>query len=147
MPSTTTVTRRSTLLIAVVAVGALVLGACNSAKETTNYAAVNALRASVAVPELARSGELDVKARKQAERMAKRGAIYHSTNLSAGVSPGWSLIGENVASAGSVEAAEAALEASPTHYENLVNPAFNEVGIGVYERNGVVYVVQIFVSR
>lgn len=140
-------TRRGALLLAVVAIGTLVLGACNSADESTNYSAINSLRSSVGVPALARSGELDAKARKQAERMAKRGSIYHSTNLAAGVSPGWTLIGENVASAGTVEDAQGALVASPPHYENLTNPAFTEVGVGVYAKNGTVYVVQIFVAR
>ena len=79
--------------------------------------------------------------------MAKAGNIYHSKNLAAGVTGGWSSIGENVAMAGSVEAAQAALEASPGHYENMVNGAFNQVGIGVVVRNDVVYVVQVFVSR
>ena len=139
--------RRAVVAATMVALVSLVLAACQPDNGGTNYTAINSLRASVAVPELARTGELDVKAQAQADRMAKRGAIYHSTNMAAGVSPGWSLIGENVASAGSVEAAEAALEASPPHYENLTNPAFNQVGIGVTVKNGVYYVVQVFVSR
>ena len=43
--------------------------------------------------------------------------------------------------------AQRALEASPGHYENMVNPAFNQVGIGITVRNGITYVVQVFVSR
>lgn len=139
--------RRGAILLSLVAVGTLVLGACNSADESTNYSAINTLRSSVGLPALNRSGELDAKARKQAERMAKRGSIFHSASLTSGVSPGWSLIGENVASAGTVESAEAALEVSPPHYENLTNPAYTEVGVGVYAKNGTVYVVQIFVAR
>ena len=135
------------LAVTVVALVSLVLAACQPESETGNLAAINQLRASVAVPELTRVGELDAKARAQADRMAKRGTIFHSSNMGAGVSPGWSIIGENVASAGSIEAAEAALEASPPHYENLTNPAFNQVGIGVTVKNGVYYVVQVFVSR
>ncbi len=147
MPNHTPLTRRGAFVLAAVAIGTLVLGACNSADESTNHTAINTLRSSVGVPALARSGELDAKARKQAERMAKRGSIFHSSNLAAGVSPGWTLIGENVASAGTVEAAEAALEVSAPHYANLTNAAFTEVGIGVYAKNGLVYVVQVFVAR
>jgi len=147
MPNRTPMTRRGAFALVAVAAVTLILGACNSADETTNYSAINTLRSSVGVPQLARSGELDAKARKQAERMAKRGSIFHSANLTSGVSPGWTLIGENVASAGTVEAAEAALEVSPPHYENLTNAAFVEVGVGVYAKNGVVYVVQVFVAR
>ena len=108
---------------------------------------VNDLRARHGVPALARSGELNAKARAQADRMAARGRIYHSTNLAAGVSPGWRLIGENVAVAGRIEQAQAALEKSPGHLANMVNGQFTEMGVGVTVSNGRVYVVQVFVSR
>lgn len=139
--------RRSALSVAVIALLAVLATACQPDSENGNVAAINSLRASVAVPELTRVGELDAKARAQADRMAKRGAISHSSNMASGVSAGWGTIGENVASAGSLDAAEAALEASPPHYANLTNPAFNQVGIGVTVKNGVYYVVQVFVSR
>ena len=101
----------------------------------------------VARTQLGRSGELNNKAQAQADRMANRGRIYHSTNLAAGVSPGWQLIGENVAVAGSIEQAQSALEASPGHLANMLNGGFTEVGIGVTNSNGRVYVVQVFVGR
>ena len=141
--------RRSRPMMAVLATAllGLALMACTSGEATTNQTAINSLRATVGLPELVRVPELDAKAEAQADRMAKRGGIFHSKNLASGVTDGWSNIGENVAMAGSVEEAQAALEASPGHYENMANPAYNEVGIGVVSRNGVVYVVQIFVSR
>ncbi|MGD9705218.1 MAG: CAP domain-containing protein [Acidimicrobiia bacterium] len=134
-------------VLAAVLVAALALGACSPAAEDQDYAMVNALRGSYGLGGLGRSGELDAKARAQADRMAKRGTIYHSTNLAAGVSPGWRLIGENVAVAGSIEQAQSALEASPGHLANMVNGEFTEVGIGVTASNGRVYVVQVFVGR
>jgi len=143
-------TRRTRPMVAVVltALLGLALMSCTSAEgAATNQNAINNLRASVGVPELVRVPELDAKAEAQADRMAKAGNIYHSKNLAAGVTGGWSSIGENVAMAGSVEDAQAALEASPGHYENMVSGAFNQVGIGVVVRNDVVYVVQVFVSR
>jgi uncharacterized protein YkwD len=79
--------------------------------------------------------------------MAKAGAIYHSKNLASGVSGGWTSIGENVAMAGSVDAAQTALEASPEHYANMTNPVYTQLGIGVVDHDGVTYVVQVFVSR
>jgi uncharacterized protein YkwD len=142
--------RRTRPMVAVLATAllALVLMSCTSAEgAVTNQNAINGLRASVGVAELVRVPELDAKAEAQADRMAKAGSIYHSKNLAAGVSGGWSSIGENVAMAGSVEEAQAALEASPGHYENMVNPVYNQVGIGVVVRNDIVYVVQVFVSR
>lgn len=142
--------RRLRPMVAVVlaALLGLALMSCTSAEDVaTNQNSINALRASVGLTELTRSPELDAKAQAQAERMAKRGAIYHSKNLASGVTDGWSSIGENVAMAGSVQDAQAALEASPDHYTNMTSAVFNQMGIGVVNNNGVVYVVQVFVSR
>ena len=63
------------------------------------------------------------------------------------MSPGWRVIGENVAVAGSIEQAQSALEQSPGHLANMVNAKFTEVGIGVTVSKGRVYVVQVFVGR
>jgi uncharacterized protein YkwD len=135
------------LLAVLVAVAALGAAACDPEAERASHAEVNEVRAAVGLPGLARSAQLDDKARAQADRMAAGGRIFHSESLAAGVGSGWQLIGENVASGPSVAAAQAALEASPAHYENMINPAFTEVGLGVTVRNGVVYLVQVFVAR
>jgi uncharacterized protein YkwD len=139
--------RRPAILMMMLVVAGLAVSACTPASEATNLTDLNKVRAAVGLGELVRSPELDAKARAQAERMANQGTIFHSENLAAGVSAGWQSIGENVALAGSVEEAQRALEASPGHYANMVNPIFNQVGIGVTVRNGVTYVVQVFVSR
>ncbi len=91
--------------------------------------------------------ELNTKAQIQADRMANAGRIFHSANLATGVSPGWRLIGENVAQAGSLQAAESALERSAPHYANLTRRTFTQVGVGVTVKNGQVFVVQEFVAR
>jgi uncharacterized protein YkwD len=138
--------RRTAAAVLALTLAGVTLSACGPTPEDTDVAAINALRTSVALPELARSAELDLKAEKQAQRMANAGTIFHSKNLTSGISPGWTFVGENVAMAGSVEAAQAALEASPGHYENMAG-AFTEVGVGVVTRNGTVYMVQVFVQR
>jgi uncharacterized protein YkwD len=79
--------------------------------------------------------------------MADANTIFHSANLVAGVSPGWQLIGENVAMAGSVRQAQAALEASAPHRENLLNWAYSEMGIGAVQKGNRVYIAQVFVQR
>jgi uncharacterized protein YkwD len=134
-------------LIAIVVVAIFALVACNPQAEDQDFAMINSLRARSGVPALARSAELNAKARAQADRMASRGRIYHSSNLASGVSPGWRVIGENVAVAGSIEQAQSALEQSPGHLANMVNGKFTEVGIGVTVSKGRVYVVQVFVGR
>ena len=138
--------RRPALLAALLALVVLVAVSCDSTTANTDFMYVNNLRARNGVAPLARSAELDAKARDLAAQMAARGQLFHST-LSQGVKPGWKAIGENVAYAGSIEAAQWNLEGSPPHLANLLNPAFNQIGIGVKTANGVVYVVQVFVSR
>lgn len=144
---TTASTRRPLLAAAAVVLLSILGTACFPSKDADNATAVNSLRAGVAAPELARRYELDLKAKAQADRMALSGYIFHSADLAAGVPAGWGMIGENVAAAGSIEAAQAALEASPPHYANLTNPGYNEIGVGVAELHGVVWVVQVFVGR
>jgi uncharacterized protein YkwD len=133
------------LLLGVVAFASV---ACDPVKEAASHAEVNEVRAAAGVGALGRTPELDAKARAQADRMAAAGSISHSKDLAAGVSAGWRTIGENVAAAGTIEAAQAALEGSPKHLENMLNPAFTEMGLGVtVAGDGTVYVVQVFVGR
>ena len=138
---------RPALLVVLTALIGLSLAACTGEQESTNLIDLNQVRASAGLSELVRTPELDAKAEAQAGRMAQRSTIFHSSNLASGVSPGWTAIGENVALAGSVQEAQIALEASPPHYANMTNAAYVEVGIGVVERNGITYVVQVFVGR
>ena len=134
-------------LMLLLRVAVLALSACNPEMEDHNFAAVNDLRSSVGVGTLARSAELNLKAQLQADRVADAGRIFHSASLSEGVTGGWAVIGENVAAAGSIDQAMEALTDSPGHYDNMVNPAFTEMGVGVTVRNGTVYLVQVFVGR
>lgn len=138
---------KPTVLLLLLALVGLAFTGCTTEAESTNLTDLNEVRAAVGLAEFTRSPELDAKAQAQADRMAKRATIFHSSNLASGVTEGWTSIGENVALAGSVDEAQRALEASPGHYANMVNPLFNNVGIGVTVRNGVTYVVQVFVSR
>ena len=137
------------LPILVLGVLVLISAACSptNTMAADDAAMVNQLRVSNGIPALPRSYELDLKAQAHAQRMADAGTIFHSPSLTAGVSPGWQLIGENVAVAGSIHQAEAALEASPPHRENLLNPYFSEMGIGAVQRGTSVFVAQVFVQR
>ena len=134
----------ASILCALVFVVACV--APDNPQANTNLVRVNTLRAAYGVAALPRVYELDIKAQAWAQVIANDGYLHHS-NLSEGVSPGWRLIGENTAVGGSVEAAQAALENSAGHLTNLVNPAFNQIGIGVVSQGGAVWLVQVFFSR
>jgi uncharacterized protein YkwD len=140
-----TTTRRT--FAAVTAVLVLAVAACGSPESNQAATMLNQYRARNNRAALARSAELDVKAQGQARAMANAGRIFHSPNLATGVSPGWMLIGENVAVAGAVTEAQRALEGSAPHRSNMLNSAFTEMGIGVTSKSGRVYLVQVFVQR
>jgi uncharacterized protein YkwD len=131
------------------AVAVLLIAACTTSNSSAadDAARVNQFRSAHGVHPLPRALELDLKAQVQAQRMANAGTIFHSVSLTSGVSPGWQLIGENVAVAGSIAQAEAALEASPPHRENLLDPYFTQMGIGAVQVGNRVFVVQEFVQR
>jgi uncharacterized protein YkwD len=131
-------------------IGILVLvAACGpeNSMAADDAARVNQVRAGNGLRQLPRAYELDLKAQAQAQAMADGGTIFHSASLTTGVSPGWQLIGENVALAGSIAQAEAALESSSPHRENLLNPYFTEMGIGAVQKGNLVFVAQMFVQR
>lgn len=106
---------------------------------------INALRASHGLAPLATSGELTAKARGWADTMAGAGRIWHS-NLPDGVSSDWQKLGENVGMGPSVAALMDAFIASPKHYQNLVDPGFRYIGVGVVNAGGTLYVSQVFMA-
>jgi uncharacterized protein YkwD len=114
--------------------------------EVSFVSQINALRAGQGLPALAVDPELTAKARGWAQTMAGAGRIWHS-NLSDGVSANWGRLGENVGMGATVDGLHAAFVASPHHYENLVDPRFTLIGVGV-ERNpaGVLFVAENFMQ-
>jgi len=113
--------------------------------EASFVAKINDLRASKGLPALQVNANLVSKARGWAAGMAAAGRIWHST-LSDGITADWQKLGENVGMGGSVDGLHAAFVASPHHYENLVDPDFTYVGIGVAVNNGTIYVSENFMK-
>jgi len=113
--------------------------------EATFVAKINALRASKGLGSLQVDPVLVAKARLWAAGMAAAGKIWHST-LSDGVTEDWKKLGENVGMGGSVDGLHDAFVASPHHYENLVDPAFGYVGIGVVKSGSTLYVSEVFMQ-
>ena len=89
--------------------------------------------------------ELVEKARRHAEKMAAAGRIFHSDDLGEGVD-GWYLLGENVGRGGNIETLHEAFMNSPGHRENILNPRYDAVGIGVVWDKGIPYVVEVFMD-
>lgn len=58
----------------------------------------------------------------------------------------WTILGENVGVGNTVSSLNAAFMASPAHKDNILLPAFTNVGIGTLHRNGRLWVTVIFES-
>lgn len=138
-------------LIAVALVSALLSSpafADERAAETEFYELINDLRRTVGVEPLAVHPELEAEALRWTEQVATEGAIRHDGDLSVGVSERWNLLGENVGTTDkTVRVLFDAFVASPTHYENLVEPTFDTIGLAVVEvADGRIYTVQRFMD-
>ena len=70
-------------------------------------AVVNNVRADYGRGSLQMAYDASAKAQALAQSMADQSRIFHSTNLAAGIAPGWTALAENVASAESQPAGSA----------------------------------------
>jgi hypothetical protein len=113
--------------------------------EASFVAKINDLRASKGLPALQVDAQLVAKARAWSTGMAAEGRIWHST-LSDGITLDWKKLGENVGMGGSVDGLHTAFVNSPHHYENLVDPAFGYVGIGIVMNGNTIYVTEEFMQ-
>jgi len=116
--------------------------------EALVYQIVNATRAEHGLGPLSRSGSLDQVARGQSVRMVERQDLFHNPNLGldlTSVGLDWLWSGENVGVGPDVVAIHEAFVASPHHYENIVRPNYDHIGVGVVSSPaGGVYVTQVF---
>jgi len=113
--------------------------------EAAFVAKINALRAGQGLAALQVNDNLVAKARAWAATMAAANRIWHST-LSDGITADWQKLGENVGMGGSVDGLHNAFVASPHHYENLVDPAFTQVGIGIAMNGDTIFVAEEFMQ-
>jgi hypothetical protein len=105
--------------------------AADGGVESAFVAEINALRAAHGVQPLRVYGELVGVARSWTDNMAAAGGISHNGNLAGQVSAPWLKLGENVGTGPTVHDLMNAFIASPGHYRNLIDPAFNYIGVGV----------------
>jgi hypothetical protein len=123
-------------MMGTVAMGATPAGAdeLSPGAEAAFVAKINALRSSQGLGQLAVHSELVGIARNWAQSMANAGEISHNPNFPNQVTADWKKLGENVGRGGDVDSLFTAFVNSPAHYKNLVDPAFNHVGVGVVIR-------------
>lgn len=113
------------------------------ADEATLAARANAERAARRLGGLRVAADLTAVARRHAQEMAASGRLAHVGNLTTEVG-GWRKLAENVGTGASPDEVHATFMGSPTHRNNILDPAFSEVGVGVAWRDGRIWVSEVF---
>ena len=109
---------------------------------------INSLRASKGLRVLTVSGELTGVARRWTDQMVQAGEISHNPALASSVSGDWTKLGENVGVGYAVDELMQAFINSPGHYRNLVDPDWNQLGVGVtLASDGRIYTTHNFMTR
>jgi hypothetical protein len=115
-------------------------------EEAQFLALTNQLRAQHGLSTLATSLPILSIARVWSANMAAAGGISHNMSLPNEVRLAWTKLGENVGVGGSVGDIQQAFINSPHHYENLIDPVWNYVGIGVVDSGGRIWVTVDFMQ-
>ena len=105
----------------------------------------NQLRSSRGLGSLTVDAELNAVAQRWATTLAAQGVLSHNSSLPSQVT-GWKSLGENVGVGGTVDAIHNGFVSSPTHLENLVDPAFTRIGFGIVRPDARVFVVEVFMK-
>lgn len=117
-----------------------------AAEEQAFVDKINQLRSSLGLPTLAVDPELTAQARIWSQTMKDAGNIFHSKALDAGISADWEKLGENVGVGGTVDVLFDAFVNSPKHYENLVDPSYRFIGVGVVWDGGRMFTAHRFMA-
>lgn len=106
-------------------------------------ARINAFRREHGLAPLTVDTHLTAVARNWSAHNAAAQQSSHNPNLASDVGPSGKL-GENVGNGDSVDWLESSFEQSPEHEQNLLDPDFRRVGVGVVDTPDVVWVTQDF---
>ena len=122
-------------------------GPANASASPDDYVnRINALRAAAGVAPLQVDGELTAAAQDWAQHMAAADTLAHSPDITSGISQNWRKVGENVGVGPDVGTVMAAFVASARHYANIIDPAFNRIGVGVADQGGRHYTCHRFMQ-
>jgi len=106
---------------------------------------INQLRVSKGLVPLTPDGQLTDVARAWSAQMAAAATLSHNPNFAQQMGSGWKKLGENVGVGASVDWLNQAFINSPHHYENLVDPDFRLIGVGVVDTSdGQIWVTEDF---
>ena len=106
--------------------------------------AINSLRASQGLSQLAVSEELNGIAAGWNAQMVGAGQISHNPSLGSQVTSSWLKLGENVGVGTGIEGLMHAFIESPSHYQNLIDPEWTHIGIAVTWANGQMWTTHNF---
>jgi uncharacterized protein YkwD len=108
----------------------------------------NAARADAGLPRLTWRADAATLAVAHSVEMAQQGSIWHGNFVTAATlhSLGASALGENVAMGQAVAQIHDAFMNSPHHRDNILDSAFNQVGIGVIVSGDTLFVTEDFVQ-
>lgn len=141
--------RRLPLLALVVAVLVAGMSSPVHADDVTRRDAMlrllNNTRRSHGLPVFRLNVEVSHDAWRHSKRMAERNSLFHTANL-------WDVVrvyrpstwGENVGAAGALRGVRRLWMRSGGHRDNILNPRFRWIGIGVVKARGMVWVTAIF---
>jgi uncharacterized protein YkwD len=94
---------------------------------------------------LALNAKLSRYATKHSRAMADKGFLFHTADLVAKLKGlDWSMGGENIGVASSLDDVQAAFMASKDHRKNILQKVYDHAAIGIVESDGVIWVTVIF---
>jgi uncharacterized protein YkwD len=151
-PLTRAVAALLTVLVAAAAALALAAGpaaADDAADEARLFQVTNESRAAYGRAPLAYDPAASSVARAWAAELARSGNLRHNPNLvaqvNASVTTQWSLLGENVGYAGSIDQVQAAYMNSTGHRNNILGN-YNRVGVGSVRSGSIVWTAVVFLQ-
>jgi len=104
---------------------------------------LNGERASHGLAPLVMRSDLTQIAQSWSAHMAATGVLSHNPSLASEVT-NWLAVGENVGDGPSISDLDAAFMASPKHRANVLDPTYDDVGIGTVTRDGTIWITVDF---
>lgn len=121
--------------------------AATSDREQALHDLINQARTSKSLGDLRLSDRLSKIARAHSADMADGAKVlYHSCLTCRLDSWEWSIAGENVGVAGTIGRVHRLFMQSPSHRANVLRSPFRTVGVGVVEKDGRLWVTEIFLG-
>lgn len=119
------------------------VAAADTGPAGTYLARLNTERANHGLPALRMRSDLTSVADGWAAHMAAAQTLAHNPSLATAVT-NWQAVGENVGEGPSISTLDAAFMASPEHRANVLDPSYRDVGIGVVQRDGTMWITVDF---